>query len=228
MLSLFKPDPENPRNKDLFARTLSNDRKWLPGNSEWDYEKLLRNISPVDKKRKKLMDKWLSKKEEEAINKGDKATISSIKMHKFLLALQDSEKQIEKDFLIDFYKWLLGKGTRTDKKRTPWDGPLMFPDVRQYIFSFIEARHDAMLELIKLQTFGPDDLPSAYIYFKFIVRGGYQNLDDDAYLSEFIDLTKIKEDIQVRIKEPVEKYISKRPVKTGGDIARQIKQRDDK
>jgi hypothetical protein len=228
MLSLFRPDPENPRNKDLFARTLSNDRRWLPGNSEWDYEKLIRNISPLDKKRKKFMNKWLSKKEEQAINRDDKHTLSSIRMHKFLLDLQDSEKQIEHDFLIDFYKWLLGKGTPKDKKRTPWDGPLMLPDVRQYIFSFVDARYDAMMELVKLHTFGPDDLPSAYIYFKFIVRGGYLKLEDDAYLADFIDLANLKEGLKVpKVKEPYEEVvpaktytlIGKQPI-NDGDFAR--------
>lgn len=85
-------------------------------------------------------------------------------------------------FLVDYWSWLQGLGTDDDHDRTNWGRvPLTtfrFPDIIAYVDSFLEKKFAYASKLIKLHRYGPTNLKESYIYFKYIVRGDLNNIDD--------------------------------------------------
>lgn len=75
--------------------------------------------------------------------------------------------------LMDFSGWLIGKGLEPDHVNTPWyRTPLTdLKDVNEYIKILSTMRQRFLAQIAEIQFMGVDDLPTAWIYFKYIVRG---------------------------------------------------------
>lgn len=84
-------------------------------------------------------------------------------------------------YLHEFHCWVLGKSKfntldnvdqRTKKKtpKTPWGNRrLVGEDIDQYLFQFVDKKIEFERKLAKLALFPPQDIKSAWLYFKYLV-----------------------------------------------------------
>jgi hypothetical protein len=93
------------------------------------------------------------------------------------------------NFDSEFTKWLLGKGKEEDHINTPWyRTPLtmgFLPNVTEYLDRNIDIEYKFKEQLTLLYMRGPTDLDTAYLYFKYIVRGDISNFDSYGFLQEW-------------------------------------------
>lgn len=102
------------------------------------------------------------------------------------MEFEDAESAVKTEFASDFWKWLSGRGLPKDIARTKWGAkPLKFPDVIAYLDSFVELRFQFLTKLKLLEFMGPTDLPEAYLYFKYIVRGEADDKFGLGFLSDW-------------------------------------------
>eukprot|EP01132_Coremiostelium_polycephalum_P004205 gene4205-5266_t len=106
-------------------------------------------------------------------------------------------------FLDDFNRWLLGRGKQEDHELTPWGRlPLsnVDPSISEYLMGFYTKRQNFLQELMKLKNYAIFnlDLNTAYLYFKYIIRG---KLDDPAtlnYLTQWDNILKLDEETKTK------------------------------
>ena len=116
-------------------------------------------------------------------------------LHNSIKGLLTSRNHVDKkglfegsrnEFIMDFWKWLLGKGSNEDHQRTRWGRvPLRFDDVIAYLDGFIDMRYDFYKKLMILYDSGPSNLPESYIYFKYIVKGSIYDKSGIGFLLDW-------------------------------------------
>jgi hypothetical protein len=100
---------------------------------------------------------------------------------------QDKLKDTAKmEFLVDFWKWINGKGNEADHKGTKWGRiPLRFPDVIAYQDAFIDVKFKFLEKIKILEEFGPSNLNESFLYFKYIVRGSKADKNGLGFLDDW-------------------------------------------
>ena len=158
--------------------------------SEMDMEKFIRSITPQKSKKKKHIKRFLNEEREDAIKNGKQGKQFAIEIWETNLLKQEISEEIDKEFAIDFYYWLQGKGQALDHQRTPWGyHPIRDEEVLDYISLFLEAKIDFQQKLFKLSKAHElgtlRGINEYYLFFKYIVRGDSANLDDASFLEDY-------------------------------------------
>lgn len=99
----------------------------------------------------------------------------------------DSLKSIvDKEFALDFVKWLQGKSVfNLDPEKTPWGShPLVGPSIHEYIRTFATEKIRLNIKMTKLRILPPDDIFTAWLYYKYVVREAEVN-SEDAFIEQF-------------------------------------------
>lgn len=80
---------------------------------------------------------------------------------------------VKKQFVKDFWAWLLGRGTEEDVKKTPWGRQSLAddPEVEQYVSMFPTKMQEYRVKLFLLASRRPLGINECYLYYKYIVRG---------------------------------------------------------
>jgi hypothetical protein len=96
----------------------------------------------------------------------------------------EDEATIEQDFRM----WLVGKGKENDHMNTPWyrtPQNMRIKGCNDFLTLGLDVQFEFMAQLMLLEMRGPADLDSAWLYFKYIVRGGFDNPDTMAFIKDW-------------------------------------------
>lgn len=171
-------------NKDRGWKTEQMNVKFTPGQNPLDNEEYVPTINAPPHWKKQQAAHLLTARVQDEIHKAQHApsaeaaqqhmahaTALIAEMEKSQHANLTGRKQDE-DFAARFVLWLRGQGDRDELTKTPWGNtPLMFPDVIAYQERLYTTKVDYQMKLQLLKTFGPHDLNSAYLYYKYIIHG---------------------------------------------------------
>lgn len=110
------------------------------------------------------------------------------------LQVEDQDAAIDLQFQQDFVRWLQGKGKEEDHVKTPWyKNPLMNPSVDSYLMVFHKQKFEFLKEIDKLRAkgfLGLDDIYEYYLYYKYIIRGGWEKINEADYLRDWTLILK--------------------------------------
>lgn len=175
--------------------------KFKPPTTELERENELQSMSPTDAiKRAEMIKHYRNlfqklKKNEQTIpgvelNYAQKqALMNAVAVELNQLINGDVDKRVNSDFVRDFQEWLLGRSrynANTDK--TPWGAKRLVGDsIMAYLNSFVDKKFELQKALSKLKMNIPDDIQTAWLYYKFIVRG--MDPDGCEFLPEYEWLT---------------------------------------
>ncbi len=106
------------------------------------------------------------------------------------ILLRNFEKKEDKEFVTDFQKWLLGKGNLLDHQRTPWYMRRCYDkECEYYLSSMLDAKYGFLRELNKLLLKGKmgalRGIKDYYMYFKYIVRGEWDNVEAADFMHDW-------------------------------------------
>lgn len=182
--------------------------KFNPDPHELDEERGLKEITPRKHVSSQTMKNYIDLKLAEVnqlLKAPDLADDHELLLGARATALQHWKCQVEKDgyqgsvdqeFKKDFVAWLRGFGKAEDIKRTPW-GVEAVPDeeVEAYVTSIFNTKFD-FIELIQSLILkaeyggGLQGVNEHYLYFKYIVRGGWEDADEADYLPDYVEYFK--------------------------------------
>jgi hypothetical protein len=169
-------------------------KKFHPGIDPLEAEESLTNIVPVGQHEHKQLMQML-KKMLKKTNNGQEA--NAIRMQIVNAETGELKGVIHKEFLRDFWAWILGRGKETDHKKTPWYRQSLADDneVSHYIDSFVIKMQEFRVKLAILGMRRPTGINQTYLFFKYIVRGEEVNkanfLEDwKLFQDEFYDARK--------------------------------------
>ena len=183
-------------------------KKFDPPKSDVLNEQFLEKIQPRDAVKSKQLRTWIQNRKE-AIARAAKRTLSQattdqkriieMELQASLNAWNMWETQVEHNALNDqadaefskgFFAWLQGKGSEDDHQKTPWfRHRVNDAEVRHYVNSFAEAKIDFIQSLqrlvMKAQLGGLEGINEFYMYYKYIVRGGWEDRSSAEFLYDW-------------------------------------------
>jgi len=109
----------------------------------------------------------------------------ALKVWKIAVLSEGFPGAVRKEYLQDFWAWLLGRGREIDHKNTPWHRQALTDDkeVCAYLEQFVSKRHSFMTKLAVMKMRRPVGINEVYLYYKYIVRGA--SLDKINFLKDF-------------------------------------------
>lgn len=115
---------------------------------------------------------------------------NALEIWKANLTASKIEPLVKRQFVVDFWSWLLGRGRPEDHAKTPWGRQTMTGDneVATYVEMFVKKQHEFKVKLKLLGARAPVGIKQSFLYFKYIVRGESLNgflKDWDVFCSEF-------------------------------------------
>ena len=175
--------------------------KFKKPQSEFDTEKMLKSIQPRDTVKRKQIKEYLKTKVDEFNEQGKKSLAAAYNKWIAQFDVESLETHINSEFTVDFQKWLIGVGNDKDHQRTPWGRQRVNDkECNAYLSVFLDARFEFTNKLQEMiykakQLGGLDGIEEYYMFFKYIVRGGWddQTLFAD-WLSEWRSWAKLKPD----------------------------------
>lgn len=175
--------------------------KFKKPQSEFDTEKMLKAIKPRDVVKRNEIKKYLQRNIDEYNNAGKKALAAAYTKWIAQFDMESVETQIDAEFTVDFQKWLLGVGKHEDHQRTPWGKQRVADkECNAYLSVFLDARFEFTNKLQEMLykakgLGGLEGIEEYYMFFKYIVRGGWENpaLFAD-WLSEWRSWSKLRPD----------------------------------
>lgn len=179
--------------------------------SELDMEKFVKSITPQQSEKNAAIQAFIGREmERPGVTKERKA---ALQMWQTNLLRDEVDADIDKQFAIDFYYWLQGKGKKDDHINTAWkDKDVLYDkEVYDYVRIFLEAKIDFQQKLFKLskamELGVPKGIHEYYLYFKYIVRNS-KDLDEASFLKDYnlfwspvID-TKTGQNVMEKVKVP--------------------------
>lgn len=163
-------------------------RKFLAPDDPLTREKSAQFIRPNEPLKNERVAELIDLKLEEARQIPDaelrRSMVNAWSMIKFQNSREAFDNQAEQEFICRFQGWLLGQGHPDDHARTPWGRrPLTaLDDVSDYVSALSDAMIDYKHKLTKLRMRPPSDVNSAYLYYKYVVRG---SKDAQQFLKDF-------------------------------------------
>lgn len=110
-------------------------------------------------------------------------------LYKVQIEAEDYNSAIDSQFMTDFARWLQGKGKEEDHVVTPWyRSPLMNDSVDKYLMAFVQEKMDFLKAIDKLRVkgfLGLDDVYEYYLYFKYIIRGGWKDFKSADFMHDW-------------------------------------------
>lgn len=196
-------NPKKGAGNDIFQKEVLDTKKFLAPKHELDLEKVLEMITPRDHVKKEAISNFYTNKitrlgkewastTDPAKRKDFEAKIAALNMWKEQGVEKAAEGEVNKAFRLDFYKWLNGHGEEEDHQKTPWNRQRI-PDaeIQAYLKSFTDARYDFIAKLEQLiykaapGGRGLEGINEHYLYFKYVIRGGWQNCDEAEFLKDY-------------------------------------------
>lgn len=164
-------------------------KKFHPGKDPLEIEESINDIQPVGAHEHKQLMNMLKKLLKNTTDANQKSALQFQ-----LVSAETGELKgvIHKEFLRDFWAWLLGRGKESDHKKSPWYRQSLAndPEISAYIDTFVTKMHEYRVKLALLKMRYPKGIKQTYLFFKYIVRGEELNqvnyLDDwQVFLQEF-------------------------------------------
>lgn len=168
-------------------RTRKNDiqtdaKKFHPGKDPLEVEESINDIQPVGAHEHKQLMKMLKRLLK---NTNDPNQISALQFQLVSAETGELKGVIHKEFLRDFWAWLLGRGKESDHKKSPWYRQSLAndPEISAYIDTFVTKMHEYRVKLALLKMRYPKGIKQTYLFFKYIVRG--EELSQVNYLDDW-------------------------------------------
>lgn len=188
---LLSPFRDKPNQAYLDAQS----EKFSVPLSEMDMEKFVHSITPRAAQKEEYIEIFINNyisriTHDVGYNDADKkARITAANLWKMNILQEKIEKEVDKDFAVDFYLWLQGRGKDHDHQRTPWGRTkIRDEECLDYIQMFLEAKIDFQQKLFKLSQaykLGPlQGVNEHYLFFKYIVRNS-PDLDSSEFLKDY-------------------------------------------
>jgi hypothetical protein len=172
----------------------AQEKKFSVPQPEMDMEQFLTKITPRATGKNEVIDMFINNYVEQIQKSSAQADaktgmINAASMWKMSLVRDAEDKRIDTKFAVDFYNWLMGKGTDADHQKTEWGrAPIRDEECGAYIRMFLEAKIDFQHRLFKLSQaykLGPlKGVFEHYLYFKYIVRNS-PDLDSAEFLKDY-------------------------------------------
>lgn len=145
-------------------------QKYKPGLDPLEKEAALTVIQDRGELENKKIRKILQKMIDGAKTEAERNALLMWKSH---LRADQISGLIQKEFVRDFWAWLLGRGKEADHAKTPWYRQSLTHDaeVSAYCDSFVIKMQEFRLKLAKLGLRVPKGINQAFLFFKYVVRG---------------------------------------------------------
>jgi len=169
--------------------------KFHVGESPLEKERFLKVLEPRYERQLARMCDLVSAYEK---SEGSTARSLAVEMWRMQIAQGSFSDQVKLEFVRRFYRWLIGRGTDADTKRTFWgrgNAAEYNDEVRAYIEMFIDKRAEYARQLTLLANRLPSSLRGYYLYFKYIVdghlvrktdaTGSYWDMGPEDFLDDF-------------------------------------------
>jgi len=193
-------------------------KKFQPPKSDLLSEEFLDNIQPRDNVKVKQIKQWIKERrqavikaaaktmkgatayQKEVIKSDMQATLNAWNMWEIQVEHANLSGEADAEFSKSFFAWLQGKGVEDDHQKTPWyRHRINDKEVRSYVNSFAEAKIDFIQALqrlvIKANTTGLDGISEHYLFYKYIVRGGWEDRSSAEFLYDWNKYLGWKEDV---------------------------------
>lgn len=181
-------------NKKYLENVETSLKKFAAPQSELDLEEMLGVMKPRSGVAKASLLRYVNTKIKEEKANGSNAKLFALEAWRTQLEAADFDKEQDILFVSDFNKWLFGLTTsigEADYQKTPW-GKIRVDDkeVYAYLNTFLDAKFAFMKKLIYLYTKanglgGLQGINEHYLYFKYIVRGGWENINQADFLHDW-------------------------------------------
>jgi hypothetical protein len=191
------------KENQIYRQKVQNEKFTAPKH-ELDMEKFLTEITPRNKSvvnDTKAFIEWHKEEVKEEMrnaaipNRTEQglAKLMAWEMWELQLTKEGFESQVNQNFTRDFYAWLKGCGTEEDHQKTPWGRQKVVDDeCKEYLMSFTDAKLDYMKKLqslvVKANVTNLVGLQEHYMYFKYIVRGGWENRSEAEFMFDYNEL----------------------------------------
>jgi hypothetical protein len=109
------------------------------------------------------------------------------------MELQNLEGHVDEEFIVGFWKWLMGAGTKEEIALTPWGrtAPYWDDEVKAYISELFNTYYDHREKMYKLAIAGQmhtlKGIDQFALYYKFMVHGKFRGKPPDDFLDDFMD-----------------------------------------
>lgn len=168
------------------ARATDEKAKYRPGLDPLEAEAHIGEIRALNHAEVTQLKKWVKRLLRKP-NLSDTER-NALLMWNANLTLDTLPGMVQQEFQRDFWAWLLGRGKQKDHDATPWGRQALTGDaeVAKYVDMFVEKRHEFGLKLELMKHRVPQGINQAYLYYKFIVRGSTDFLQDwEIFLKQF-------------------------------------------
>jgi hypothetical protein len=161
----------------LGSREVIN-KKYSAPNHEIEREKILNEIMPRDHVQQKLLSSFIDDQLEQ--NPEDASYQAAWHMYKRQVETELFKNKQNKEFMLGFQKWLVGKGKDEDHQKTPW-GKKFIRDkgVLAYLDAFLDKKLSFYEEITRLAVRGYGQGPPLkgindfYLFYKYIIKGQF-------------------------------------------------------
>lgn len=196
-----------PKGPDKAFLEWASQHKFHAPEHELDAEKFLDHITPRDKVKKQQMKAYidtqvyaLQNRAAGIMSEGSvkgavllediRAQVTAWRWYGVSLDAPDSESTTDANFTKHFYAWLKGCGTEEDHEKTPWYRQMVRDkECRAFLDSFVDAKFDFLRKItaicVKANVTNLQGIGEYYLYFKYIVRGGWESRDDAEFLYDY-------------------------------------------
>lgn len=147
----------------------------------------------------------------------------ALEFQKMQLTTWELKQAVNYEFTADFWRWLLGRGKKSDHDKTLWGIQSLAddPEVYAYVGSLVAKMHGFRVKLELLRRRRPVGIKQCYLYFKYIVRGlnDKQDVNQASFLDDWDIMVREFEDAR---KEGQDWIAPGRPVpalKATGEVA---------
>lgn len=158
-------------------------KKYRPGLDPLEKEATIMDIQPIGLEESERMMKMINR----LLEKGGlrNAEKNAFQFWKAQLAVDNMKGLVKREFLRDFWAWLLGRGKESDHKKCPWYRQSLANDeeVAVYCDTFLVKRTEFQIKLQLLRMRHPVGINQHYLYFKYVVRG--EEPDADHFLEDW-------------------------------------------
>jgi len=158
-------------------------KKYRPGLDPLEKEATITDIQPIGLEESERMMKMINRLLERGGLKN--AEKNAFQFWKAQLAVDNMKGLVKREFLRDFWAWLLGRGKESDHKKCPWYRQSLANDeeVAIYCDTFLVKRTEFQIKLQLLRMRHPIGINQHYLYFKYVVRG--EEPDADHFLEDW-------------------------------------------
>mgnify|MGYP003449771681 CR=1 FL=1 len=161
-------------------------QKFAAPKSEFKMEAFLKEITPRNHVKRAHILQFIANKVKTLRDLGRWEEAAAWEHWRSEIQIKSFEGKTDAEFVSDFQSWLLGHGKEIDHQKTPWyrsNCSQHDKQVKAYITSLFEAKMEFIRELnmlvVKARTTGLTGINEFYLYFKYIVKGNWENVEAD-------------------------------------------------